>query len=286
MELRGKQGLGSSTESFVELSCLGLGRRGVRSAFLAQTRQSFVSLPLFALVPEPRSGVRREATAWPGCGVACVVCSVAALSCPSAGAEAGARLESRARGLRVPLLAASGDGLVAIVVTVFPHDLHGGCSLSVASSRLRRWSGLVQTGASGGFRSMFLQFRGSVPWCLSVVAPVGVVPDLVRVQGLGGSACGPSTRWRSEVAVLAFHVFGVPAALVGEGLVIPTGPCSRGSPPYFLQLGARRRGSSVSDGLRRRLWRRVVVSSSESKCCELWYPSELRVVFCKSSGLL
>ncbi|MQM07216.1 hypothetical protein Taro_040050 [Colocasia esculenta] len=55
--------------------------------------------------------------------------------------------------------------------------------------------------------------------------------------------------------------------------------------PYFLQLGARRRGSSVSDGLRRRLWRRVVVSSSESKCCELLYPSELRVVFFKSSGL-
>ncbi|MQM13843.1 hypothetical protein Taro_046771 [Colocasia esculenta] len=50
----------------------------------------------------------------------------------------------------------------------------------------------------------------------------------------------------------------VSAALADEGLVIPTGPCSRGSPPYFLQLGARRRGSSVSDGLRRRLWRRVL----------------------------
>ncbi|MQL71350.1 hypothetical protein Taro_003670, partial [Colocasia esculenta] len=53
----------------------------------------------------------------------------------------------------------------------------------------------------------------------------------------------------------------LPAALVGEGLVIPTGPCSRGSPPYFLQLGARRRGSSVSDGLRWRLWGRVVSRS-------------------------
>ncbi|MQL89581.1 hypothetical protein Taro_022156 [Colocasia esculenta] len=46
----------------------------------------------------------------------------------------------------------------------------------------------------------------------------------------------------------------VPAALAGEGLVIPTGPCSRGSPPYFLQLGDRRHGSSVSDGLRRPSW--------------------------------
>ncbi|MQM14809.1 hypothetical protein Taro_047744 [Colocasia esculenta] len=38
-------------------------------------------------------------------------------------------------------------------------------------------------------------------------------------------------------------------------------------------LGARRCGSSVSDGLQRRLWRRVVVSSSESERCELLYPS-------------
>ncbi|MQM19453.1 hypothetical protein Taro_052458, partial [Colocasia esculenta] len=200
------------------------------SAFLAQIRQSFVSLPLSALVPEPRSGARREAAAWPGCGVASVVCFRGGSVSPFAGVEAGARLASRARALRV----------------------HGSCSLAVASSCGRRWSSLVRTGASGGFRSMFLWFRGSVPWCLSVVAPVGVVPDLVRVQGLGGSAFGPSTRWRSEVAVLV--------------------------------LGARRRGISVSDGLQRRLWRRVVVSSSENECCELLYPSELRVVFCKSSG--
>ncbi|MQL68624.1 hypothetical protein Taro_000901, partial [Colocasia esculenta] len=53
-----------------------------------------------------------------------------------------------------------------------------------------------------------------------------------------------------------FLIFGVPAALAGEGLVIPTGPCLRGSPPLLLQLGARRRGSSVSDGLQRRLWHR------------------------------
>ncbi|MQL95468.1 hypothetical protein Taro_028138 [Colocasia esculenta] len=70
LKLRGKRGLDSGAESFVELSCLGLGRRGSRSAFLAQTRQSLVSLPLSALVPEPRRGVRREAAAWLGCGVA------------------------------------------------------------------------------------------------------------------------------------------------------------------------------------------------------------------------
>ncbi|MQM08399.1 hypothetical protein Taro_041254 [Colocasia esculenta] len=64
-------------------------------------------------------------------------------------------------------------------------------------------------------------------------------------------------------------VLGVPTALAGEGLVIPTGPCSRGSPPYSLRLGARHRGSSVSDGLRRRLWRRVLSAAVRAERCEL-----------------
>ncbi|MQL77524.1 hypothetical protein Taro_009944, partial [Colocasia esculenta] len=71
----GKTRLDSGTESFIELSCLDLGCRGVQSAFLAQTRQSFVSLPRSTLVPEPHREVKRGAAAWPGCGVACVVCS-------------------------------------------------------------------------------------------------------------------------------------------------------------------------------------------------------------------
>ncbi|MQL79532.1 hypothetical protein Taro_011972 [Colocasia esculenta] len=75
VELRGKRGLDSDAESFVELSCLGLGHRGWSEFYSVQASQSFVSLPLSALVPEPRSGARRGATAWPGCGVACVVCS-------------------------------------------------------------------------------------------------------------------------------------------------------------------------------------------------------------------
>ena len=53
--------------------------------------------------------------------VLCV--SVAALSRPCAGAEAGARLASRVCGLRVPILAGSGGGLVVVAVTVFPHDV-------------------------------------------------------------------------------------------------------------------------------------------------------------------
>ncbi|MQL84657.1 hypothetical protein Taro_017163 [Colocasia esculenta] len=70
-----------------------------------------------------------------------------------------------------------------------------------------------------------------------------VVCSLVPVRG-GTGECVSLTSWRVRVT----------AALAGEGLVIPTGPCSRGSPPYFLQLGAYRSGSSVSDWLRRRLW--------------------------------
>ncbi|MQM11759.1 hypothetical protein Taro_044669 [Colocasia esculenta] len=81
-------------------------------------------------------------------------------------------------------------------------------------------------------------FRNPVLGCRSMVAPACVA---FRPRGVFG-IWGP----------------GVPAALAGKGLVIPIGPCLRGLPPYFLQLGARRRGSSVSDGLRRRLWRCVL----------------------------
>ncbi|MQM14325.1 hypothetical protein Taro_047254 [Colocasia esculenta] len=73
LELRGKRGLDSGAESFVEISCLGRDTEVVEVVlFPAWPRQSLVSLPLSVLVPEPCSGVRREAAAWPGCGVACV----------------------------------------------------------------------------------------------------------------------------------------------------------------------------------------------------------------------
>ncbi|MQL83646.1 hypothetical protein Taro_016150 [Colocasia esculenta] len=92
----------------------------------------------------------------------------------------------------------------------------------------------------------------------------------------GGSAYGPSTLWRSEVAVLASCVWpdlgwwSWRYVVLFRYLVVPC--CRLTPPPYFLQLGARRCGSSVSDVLRRRLWRRVVVSSSESeRCCSCCY---------------
>ncbi|MQL75496.1 hypothetical protein Taro_007860, partial [Colocasia esculenta] len=182
----------ASAFSSATLSRRGLGRRGVQSAFLAQTRQSLVSLPLSALVPELRSGVRCEAAAWPGCSVACVVCSMAALSRPCAGAEAGARLASRACGLWVPLLAASDGGMDCFVlvsaVAVLPQSLsvprcpslHGGYSPAVPSFHGHRWSGFGQTRASDGSRFGVL----SVPWSRSWVPARD-----------GTGMCGSPTWW-------------------------------------------------------------------------------------------
>ncbi|MQL96829.1 hypothetical protein Taro_029514 [Colocasia esculenta] len=45
-----------------------------------------------------------------------------------------------------------------------------------------------------------------------------------------------------------FRFVGVPTTLAGKVLVIPSEPCSRGSPPYSLQVGTRCRKSSLSDG--------------------------------------
>ncbi|MQM14994.1 hypothetical protein Taro_047928 [Colocasia esculenta] len=184
LELRGKRGLDSGAESFVELSCLGLGRRGVWSSSWRRPDSPLshcLTLRWF-WNRVGRSGVG------PQLGQAAVLRVFGVLwrfsiTLPR---RDESQLASRACGLRVPLLAASGGGLVAVVVTTLPHDISK-----------------------------------------------------------------------------------VPAALAGEGLVNRTGPCSRGSPPYFLQLGARRRGSSVSDGFAEAAVASCVVSSSESECCEL-----------------
>ncbi|MQL72666.1 hypothetical protein Taro_005000 [Colocasia esculenta] len=133
----------------------------------------------------------------------------------------------------------------------------------------------------------------------SVVAPTCVASRPHVVFGVqGGSAYGPSTLWRSEVAVLVVirrsHL-DIPwsrrvrrgllplgaqllsTALASEGLVIPTGTCSRGSLPLLLLA----RGSSSRElGVGRFAETAVVpcaVSSSGSECRELLYMSELRV---------
>ncbi|MQL90068.1 hypothetical protein Taro_022638 [Colocasia esculenta] len=97
-------------------------------------------------------------------------CLPAALSHPSTGAKAGARLAGRACGLRVPLLAASGGGLVVVVVTTFPHD----------------------TRASDGFRSVYSRFCSLVLGCQSEVAVLAAL--FTRLTPLLPSATGSPSR--------------------------------------------------------------------------------------------
>ncbi|MQL99635.1 hypothetical protein Taro_032360 [Colocasia esculenta] len=127
-------------------------------------------------------------------------------------------------------------------------------------------------------RSVFLvPLACTVALAWLCLAPVGVVGLAFGRLVLLVVSASVFSRFCGPILGCAEHCFRFVPDFVGF--------CgSRAHPPYFLQLGARRRGSSVSDGLRRQLWRRVVVSSSESECCELLYLSELRVVFCKSSG--
>ncbi|MQL78180.1 hypothetical protein Taro_010619 [Colocasia esculenta] len=105
--------------------------------------------------------------------------------------------------------------------------------------------------------SVLSRSRGPVLGCQSMVAPACVVS---RPCGMSTVRGGGETSFSPGCCVVS----AVSAALADEGLVIPIGPCSRGSPPYFLQLGARRRESSVSDGLQRRLWRHVLSATYTS----------------------
>ncbi|MQL91548.1 hypothetical protein Taro_024159, partial [Colocasia esculenta] len=101
------------------------------------------------------SGVRSQLGQAAVLRVLCV--SVAALSRPYTGAEARARLASRECGLRVPLLAASGGGLVAVV-----------------------------TRASGGSRSVSSRYCSSVLGCQSAVAPAYMASRPCGVSGVRG----------------------------------------------------------------------------------------------------
>ncbi|MQM18143.1 hypothetical protein Taro_051129, partial [Colocasia esculenta] len=220
-----------------------------------------------------------------------LVCFCGGSISPFAGVEVRARLESRARGLRVPLLTASGSGLVAVVVTMFPRDV-----LSVprcpSCTAVTTWLCLVSMGIVGLAlgRPVFLVVPARCSLG-SVVPFVGASPWWHRRVWLLYLAVYPGS---GVVLLVGPRLFGglrwpclrVPAALAGEGLVIPTGPCSRGSSPLLSSA----RGSSLRELGVGRVAEAVVapcvVSSSESECCELLYQSELRVVFCKSSGLL
>ncbi|MQL69853.1 hypothetical protein Taro_002174, partial [Colocasia esculenta] len=193
------------------------------------------------------SGVRSQLRQAAVLHVLCV--SVAALSQPCAGAEAGARLVSRACGLRVPLLAASGGGLVAIVVTVFSSRRFRVFLVALACTAVLAWLCLAPVGVVGLAlgrpmllvvpASVFSQFRDPILGCQPVMAPT--------------------------CAKKCFHFVPNSVGFCGS------------------RLGARRHGSSVSDALQTRLWHRVLLAAVRASIVSSCSLSELRALFCKSS---
>ncbi|MQM00457.1 hypothetical protein Taro_033192 [Colocasia esculenta] len=158
-------------------------------------------------------------------------------------------------------------------------SLHDGYSLAVPSFHGHCWSGLVWTHAFGGFRSVSSRYRGPVLGCQSVVVSACVASRLGSVSEVrGGSACRPSTLWRSEVAVLMSCVWpdlgwwSWRCAVLFRYLVVPY--CSN---PYWVLfarltplLPSARGSSSQELGVRQVAEAAVascVVSSSESEGC-------------------
>ncbi|MQL90892.1 hypothetical protein Taro_023488 [Colocasia esculenta] len=82
---------------------------------------------------------------------------------------------------------------------------------------------------------------------MSLVVPAeGCFRIVFDSAGSAGVMSGPTlvvgrgiTLFRCFVVlcsrVVCFHILGVPTALAGKGLVIPTEPCSRGSPPTLFR---------------------------------------------------
>ncbi|MQL79970.1 hypothetical protein Taro_012422 [Colocasia esculenta] len=132
-----------------------------------------------------------------------LVCFYGGSISPFAGVEAGARLARRARGLRVPLLAASGGVLIVVVVTTFPHDVPS-VPRCPSCTAVTAWLCLVFVGIVGLAlgrpvflvvpASVFSRFRGPILVCQLVMAPACVASQPGGVSGVwGGSACGTST---------------------------------------------------------------------------------------------
>ncbi|MQM02289.1 hypothetical protein Taro_035055 [Colocasia esculenta] len=164
---------------------------------------------------------------------------VAALSHPSTGAEAGARLASRACSVRCCALCSTWSALLLglrrcsvcrVASLVERCDtclwlLSAWCWLVVSSGEVLPESFSVGSGRSEGFSqdysvlvsavavlpqglrcavglAVFSRFRSPILGCQSVVSVVSRPGGVSRVRS--GSSCDPSTSWRFEVAVLEF----------------------------------------------------------------------------------
>ncbi|MQL90703.1 hypothetical protein Taro_023295, partial [Colocasia esculenta] len=175
--------------------------------------------------------------------VLCALCvSVAALSHPFARAEAGARLASRACGLRVPLLAASGGGLVAVVVTAFSSRCFQVFLVARSCTVVIAWLCLVSTSIVGLAlvrpvllvvpASVFSQFRGPVLGCQPVMALACVASRPGSVRGPGCAEhcfrfvpdsvgfCGSRVPARDGTGVCSFPTWRCP----GSRVVLLVGP--------------------------------------------------------------
>ncbi|MQL83495.1 hypothetical protein Taro_015990 [Colocasia esculenta] len=143
---------------------------------------------------------------------------------------------------------------------------------------VRLWSHVV----APVFREL-LYLSGGVPRCCFCIVfdsagSAGVVFGPTMVVGGGITLfrcfvilCSRCFPLYCFLEYFASTFVGVPAALAGKGLVIPTEPCSRSSPPYSLQVGTRCRRNSLSDGRGGGLFTVGCQQCELRACCEaLW----------------
>ncbi|MQM11859.1 hypothetical protein Taro_044768 [Colocasia esculenta] len=146
------------------------------------------------------SGARREAAAWPGCGVVCVVCFCGGSVSPFAGLEAGARLSCTAVLAWLCLAPVGVVGLalgrhVLLVVPAssgcrdaLPHRIRVGVVAPFPVAMVSRWPVAAR-------QCLWVpRFRGPILGFQPVMAPACVASRPGGVSGFrGGSTCGPST---------------------------------------------------------------------------------------------
>ncbi|MQM23622.1 hypothetical protein Taro_056689, partial [Colocasia esculenta] len=192
--------------------------------------------------------------------------------------------------LRIPFLAASGGGLVAVAVTTFSSHSFQVFLVARACTVVIARLCLVSVGVVGLAlgkpvllvvpASVFSRFRGPVLGCQPVMAPACVASRPCGVSGVWGGvlstvsalcptplvSAGVVCVARPRLVVVALRWTGNPYWALFARLT-PLLPSARGSSSRELGVGRV---------AWRRLWRRLVVSSTESERC-VWFPCKVRV---------
>ncbi|MQL96371.1 hypothetical protein Taro_029043 [Colocasia esculenta] len=98
--------------------------------------------------------------------------------------------------------------------------------------------------------------------CLGKCVPRCCFHFVFDSTGSAGVVFGPTlVAGRGITLFRCFVVLCIPATLAGKGLVIPTEPCSRGSPPYSLQVASFPTGSECE-------LQESVAAVAGCACCE------------------